>query len=238
LRDAEINLQPFSVLVGANNSGKSNLIDAIRVFYDHLKFDRKRDFPKFSTNDYESWIEIEFQLSESEWNNLSDKYRLSSERRIRVRRYVLSEDRGMGLYFVEKNRDGDEVADDLFYGAKNVQKAKLGKIVYIPAVSKLDEQTKLTGPSPFRDLISMVLDRVLSDSPSYAQLEGAFGEFEKSIKDERSKDGYSLRRLEEEITRAVESWGVEFRIGISPVAPSDIVKNLIRYVHSLSTSCT
>ena len=229
LQDVEINLQPFSVLVGANNSGKSNLIDAIRVFYDHLKFDRQRDFPKLSTKDRESWIEIEFHLSENEWTNLSDKYRLSSERKIRVRRYVLSESRGVGLYFVKKKEDRDEVADELFYGAKNVQKAKLGKVIYIPAVSKLDEQTKLTGPSPFRDLISMVLDRVLSDSPSYAQLENAFREFEELVKGEKSKDGYSLKWLEEEITHAIENWGVEFRIGISPVSPSDILKNLVNY---------
>ena len=231
LKDVEIGLWPFSMLVGANNSGKSNVVDAIRVFYDQLKFDHQRDFPKFRTEDKNTWVEIEFQLSEDEWSALSEKYRSSQGRKIRIRKYVLSEDKSRkpGLYFVREGDSGYEVADDLFYGAKNVQKAKLGKIIYIPAVSKLDEQTKLTGPSPFRDLLSMVLDRVLNESPSYSKLEEAFGEFEALVKEEKSRDGYSLKQLESEITRAIKNWGMEFHIGISPVAPGDILKNLIKY---------
>ena len=226
LQDVEIHLCPFSLLIGANNVGKSNVIDAIRVFYDHLKFDPKRDFPKFKTEDEETWIEIEYQLSDSEWARLADKYRRAPEKKIRIRRYLQSKDKRLGLYFVES---GDRVAEELFYGARNVQKAKLGKIVYIPAVSRLDEQTKLTGPSPLKELISMVLEGVLSQSPSYSQLEEAFYRFEQAVKKEKSKDGYSLKKLEREISDEIKSWGVDFLIGISPISPSEVVKNLIRY---------
>ncbi|MDW8289067.1 MAG: AAA family ATPase, partial [Flammeovirgaceae bacterium] len=60
--DAELSLSPYSLLVGANNTGKSNLIDAIRVFYEKdIKYEEGRDFPKFPVADKESWIEIQFE---------------------------------------------------------------------------------------------------------------------------------------------------------------------------------
>lgn len=50
--DTEISLSGYSLLVGANNAGKSNLIDAIRIFYEkEIKYDESRDFPKFTTTD-------------------------------------------------------------------------------------------------------------------------------------------------------------------------------------------
>jgi len=49
--DAKINLGNYSLLVGANNSGKSNVIDSLRVFYEKgLKFEDDRDFPAQSRN--------------------------------------------------------------------------------------------------------------------------------------------------------------------------------------------
>jgi len=56
--DATINLSPYALLVGANNCGKSNVIDAIRAFYEKgIKYEESRDFPKFRTSDQESWVE-------------------------------------------------------------------------------------------------------------------------------------------------------------------------------------
>ncbi len=54
-------------MVGANNSRKNNVMDALRIFYEKgLKYEKSRDFPKFDTEDNESWIEIEYSLSENE----------------------------------------------------------------------------------------------------------------------------------------------------------------------------
>ena len=50
-------LNDYNVLVGANNSGKSNILTALRIFYeDGIKFNEKTDFPRFQTDDEESWI--------------------------------------------------------------------------------------------------------------------------------------------------------------------------------------
>ena len=75
--DATIELEPLSLVAGANNSGKSNIIDAIRVFYADLKWDQDRDFPKIPTDDDESWVEIEFRPTDDELSQLKDEYKSS-----------------------------------------------------------------------------------------------------------------------------------------------------------------
>lgn len=61
IQEADIHLSDYSVIVGANNAGKTNLITALRLFHENekLSFSKDRDFPKFET-DPESWIELTF----------------------------------------------------------------------------------------------------------------------------------------------------------------------------------
>jgi putative ATP-dependent endonuclease of OLD family len=46
LHDATIGISDYGLLIGANNAGKSSVIDAIRVVYEDLKFEAARDTPK------------------------------------------------------------------------------------------------------------------------------------------------------------------------------------------------
>ena len=66
IHDVEIGLESLSLIAGANNAGKSNVIDAIRLFYGDLKWEELRDVSKVATDDKESWVEIEFQPTEEE----------------------------------------------------------------------------------------------------------------------------------------------------------------------------
>ena len=60
--DADIEVHEFLILVGANNAGKSNVINALRCFYEDLKW-TENDFPKKGVEDQDSWIELSFNLS-------------------------------------------------------------------------------------------------------------------------------------------------------------------------------
>jgi len=229
IADIEIELQPYSLLIGPNNAGKSNVIAAIRVFYEKgLKYDRARDFPKFATSDGESWIEIEYEPSADEFETLKEEYRLPGGT-LRVRKFLESN---------EKDEEGKQrngiyawvngcLSGSRFYGAKNVQQGKLGDIIYVPAVSKLDDQTKLSGPSPFRDLINAVLSGILESSPSYQELVGAFGEFGSKLKREQSEQGHSLELLECQITEELRNWGHNLELLVNSVRSEDVAKNLI-----------
>ena len=74
--DADFDLEKYSLLVSENNAGKTNIITALRIFYeDDIKFDIKNDLPKCNPTDQESWIELEFLTSKDEQLSLKDEYK-------------------------------------------------------------------------------------------------------------------------------------------------------------------
>lgn len=228
IHDADIFVEEISLIAGANNSGKSNVIDAIRMFYSDLKWTDERDSPVVAGSDSESWVEIEFEPSLEELTQLKDEYK-SAGGTFRVRNYFKS-----GVGADGKARAGyyayvdGVLSETLFYGAKNVGSAKVGKIVYIPAVSRVDEHTKLSGPSALRDLVATVMTKVVSKSPAYERLTKAFIAFETDIKTHESADGQSLSALEGEITDEISDWATTFSLGIQGVQPDEMVKSLIK----------
>jgi len=231
IQEADIHLSGYSVIVGANNAGKTNLITALRLFYENekLSFSKDRDFPKFET-DPESWIELTFETTEEEQEQLREEYR-ADNRQLCVRRYFASEDKERvkpgqsNIFAYEKG----ELSKNLFYGAKNVSQAKLGSVIYIPAVNKTDDTLKLSGPSPFRDLVNLVMKKAVSASPSFDTLTKSFDSFNTDFREEASSDGTSVDSLITDINAEVGQWGVRFGVDINPVKPEDIVKNLLSY---------
>ncbi len=229
--DASITLAEYGILVGVNNAGKTTVIDAIRAFYGKgVKFDKSRDFPHKGAEDNESWVEIEFKPSAEEIGTLKDEYRSENDT-FRVRNYLFSD---------QKDKEGKErsgpyayvngaLSEERFYGFKNVGQGKFGEIIYIPAVSKIDEHTKLTGPSALRDLVNTVLSRVMEESGAYQALSESFSEFEGAIKTESTAEGYSLQSIETDISEELSDWGAGFRLNISPVGVDDIIKGLVNH---------
>lgn len=228
IHDAAIRLEPLSLIAGANNAGKSNVVDAIRLFYGDLKWDENRDAPKVTPSDAESWVEVEFLPTEEEITQLKDDYK-SASGTFRVRNFVSpstgADGKARSGYYAYEN---DNLSDNLFYGAKNVGSGKVGHIVYIPAVSKIDDNTKLSGPSALRELVAEVLNKVVADSPAYKELTKAFGDFEGSIKTQASADGQSLASLEREVTDEITSWEASFSLAVQSVQPDEILKTLIK----------
>lgn len=227
--DATIALPPYGLLVGENNAGKSNVVDAIRAFYEKgLKYDEERDRPKVQTDDAESWIEIQFKPTQDEFELLKDEYRLPDDT-FRVRKYFKSTEPGSdgklktGIYAYI----GGSLSETRFYGFTNVGQGKFGELIYIPAVSKLEDQTKLTGPSPLRDLVNSVLKPVMSKSQAYQDLKTSFERFEGSIKTETTDEGYSLESIERDITAEIAQWDTSFRLAVNPIGTDDLVKGLI-----------
>jgi len=235
VKDAHFNLENYSVLIGANNQGKSNILRALRVFYecDKSKFNESDDFPKFPRIDRESWIEIEYKLTDDEYKNLKEEYRLP-DNTLRVKKYLQSENRNL----VKPNQSNifaytpNGLSDSLFYGAKNISQAKLGSALYIPDVMKTEDAFKTTGPSPFRNVLSFVMGKVVKKSKAYEALQDSFREFNEKFSSDASKDGYSLHELEESINEQLTDWEVKFHLDIRSINSDDIVKNLVD--HSLS----
>jgi putative ATP-dependent endonuclease of OLD family len=232
MMELTVALGDYSLLVGENNTGKTVLLSALRAFYEEggTKFSRESDFPKFATDDNESWIEIAYKTNHSEQQDLKDEYR-SQDNILRVRRYFQSENKDL-VRANQSNIYGYEngmLSTSLFYGAKNVSQAKLGSVLYIPEVNRSEEVLKLSGPSPFRDMVNFVMKRAVLDSHSFHSLQDAFNVFNEGFKAEASKDGFSVARLVEEINREVSHWKIRFGVDINPLRPEDIVKTLLAH---------
>jgi len=229
--DADFDLEKYSLLVGENNAGKTNIITALRIFYeDDIKFDVKNDFPKCNPTDKESWIELEFLTTDDEQASLKDEYK-SADKILRVRKYLKSENSD----FVKSGTsnifayEAGVLSANQFYGAKNISQAKLGKLLFIPELNKTDDSLKMSGPSPLRNMIDFVMQKVIKNSPVYSNLQTAFEKFNKDFKEESSGDGFSLKELASDINKNVAEWGINFGLDINSITVDNIIKNLVSH---------
>lgn len=231
IQNTSFDLQKYSLLIGENNAGKSNIITALRIFYENdVKFDLKIDIPKNGDFDGESWIELEYKTTTDEQDSLKDEYK-STDNILKVRRYYKSKDAELvktgqsNIYAYE----GGQLSKNLFYGAKNISQAKLGNILFIPELSKSDDTLKMSGPSPLRNMIDFVMQKVIKTSKTYNVLTESFEKFNKEFKQESSEDGFSIKELTDEINSNVKDWGILFGLDINQITPDNIIKNLVSH---------
>jgi len=232
IKEQTIYLNDYSLLIGANNSGKTNIIDAIRVFYEKdIKFNKNRDFPKFPT-DGDCWIDIKYKLGQDEFNSLRDEYKVE-ENKLSVKKYLISERYADRIKANQSNiyayEQGGGLSKNLFYGAKAVAEGKLGDILFIPEITRADEYTKMSGPSALRNILEFVVKKVVRKSGSFEKLSTAFEEFNERFQKETDIEGYSIAKLNKEINSEIEGWGTSFGLEINQIKPDEIIKNLIRH---------
>ncbi len=229
IKHQTFNLLDYSLLVGANDSGKSNIIDVLRIFYDDTKFNEEKDWPKFPVDDDESWIEINFSLTNDEFKNLKKEYQQEngSEEFFVVRRYLKHATKVQGGSSNIYGYEGGKLSDNFFYGWKNVAKGKLGDILYIPAVSQISEYTKLSGPSYLRDILDFISKKIISGSESFGTLNKVFDNFTKKFKQEKTKDGFSLDGFISDINKDISDRKIKMDFDIRHLDVADITKNLI-----------
>jgi len=230
--DSECDVCAYSLVVGANNGGKSTIVDALRCFYekDGLKFTKKADWPYITTKDQESWVELTFQLTDAENDSLKDEYKNSSKT-LRLRKMLHMEGdskatKGKLGYIFAYLPDGN-LATNSFYGAKNVQCGKIGELTYITAVSKVDDHTKLTGASPLRDLLADIMGDVVAEGDAYKTFSESVSDFSASIRSEETTDNRSLSGFEKELNGMIGSWQTEFSLKFDPPSATEIIKSMI-----------
>lgn len=227
--EQEVQFHSYSLLVGPNNAGKSTFIDGIRAFYekDGFKFKPDKDFPFSKTTDEESWAELKFELADEEHASLKEEYQ-TAEKALRVRKFFQTKEKGASGFIYAYKNDGN-LSKDPFYGAKNVQSGKFGDLIYIPAVSKVDEHTKLTGPSALRDLLTDVMSDVVEGGKAYGEFATSVETFASTILKEKTKDDRSLEGFQDSFNKLLEPWQTKFALRFPPPSAADIIKQMVNW---------
>ncbi len=230
--DASMTFHSYALLVGANNAGKSTIIDSIRAFYekDGFKFKKDKDFPLKGATDQESWIELTFALDDQEFDSLKDEYKTTGKT-LKVRKYFQTAEKlhngkiATGSILGYKS-DGT-LSNEPFYGAKNVQSGKFGDLIYIPAISKVDEHTKLSGPSALRDLITNIMSDVVEGSEAYKSLTDSVTTFAGSVRTIETEDNRSLSSFEEDLNSLLSPWETNFSLKFTTPSTAEIIKSML-----------
>lgn len=239
--DAEVRVDDYLLLVGANNAGKSTFFNAIRLFYGQLKWDPKTDFPAKGAEDKNAWVEIDCRINEAENETLSTQYQ-KPERSLTLRKYLqVDEDaeedveqpegtekteskkskKTAGLIYAVK--DG-KVQSTAFYGTQNIAAGKLGELIYIPAVAKTGDLMKVTGPSPFRDIMDVVVGSRLIEHKAFADVAGAIDKLEAQA----SAAGGPFQTFTQEFnSRFSPQWGVSIDLKLKKPSAEDIIKTML-----------
>jgi len=227
IHDAQMTLADYSILVGPNNAGKSTVIDAVRVFYEKgIKFASAQDAPKVAASDKESWVELTFRLTDAESESLAEEY-ATSDQLLHLRKYLTSTSKTWSTGTIYARLQNGELSENAFYGAKNVQSGKIGELIFIPAVSKVDDHTKLTGPSALRDLVSGIMADVVEGSDAYQTLTASVQSFAGGVMKMTNEDDQSLAGFEADLNELLAPWQTKFNLNLGTPSTAEIIKSML-----------
>jgi len=226
IKDATFYAADYGLLIGANNCGKTSVLDALRNFYEKdIKFDQQRDFSKFPTDDKESWVEIEYEMTKDEADSIKTEYRQPGNR-FRVRKILHSDDKTKQHLFAY---EGGALSQNQFYGDDNVGLGKLGDVIHIPAVSKLEDVSKFSGASPLRELVNTIFKKLVKGSVAFTTFQGAIRTFGQGIQTEQTPDKRSLKGLEDDINAGLGDWDAKFKFKVNSLSETEVVKSMLDY---------
>lgn len=222
IQDDTIYFQDYSIIVGENNVGKSNLIDAIRCFYGDIDF-KEDDFckscnAKIKQNSsskspkQEAWIEIEYNLNDKEYIRLPKKYQIEKNK-LRVRKDLS----GTGAFY-GYTKDGLE--SSTFCGQRNSVPTNLGNIIYVPAVVDINGNTKTSGAAALNNLITLICQNPSFQKEMDAQLATV-------IRNLNHATSPKLRSISQAINNEIKSSGVNVNIGTRKFSTEEILKFLL-----------
>ena len=212
IHDLKISLSDYSIMVGKNNVGKSNIVDAIRCFYGDVKYEESDVCKRRKDNDMDPWIEIEYDLSASEYGRLDKKYQVERGK-LRVRK-----DLKTGT-FHGYTKQG--LSTSKFYNERSAKPKILGNIIYVPAVVDVKENTKVSGASALNSLVSIILQQPYFIRKYEQEIQSALSKMNRFF-------APYFTTINTEINKDIKSTGVSVNIGPRRnVSSSDMTKLIL-----------
>lgn len=139
IKSIKINCHENNLILGANNSGKTTIIDALRWFFTkEYKFESERDLP----------------VGKHKLNS-SVSVTLSNSKKI-----TLKFEKDKVVYLIDKKDKKYTNLDTVFHDLKiNLN------VLYIPSVTNVNDYVKLSGQSPLRKILFEIISNDIKKSP-------------------------------------------------------------------------
>jgi len=217
IKHQELIIGDHNVFLGENNSGKSNLIDAIRYFYDEIKINED-DF--YNNENGNLSIEIEFSLTGASKSFFSEqkgsKYILDGDI-IRVKKDAIKNDSEI----IENGRHGVLVEteeydlDNKFFGFKGVSKSLLADIIYIAPLKKIEDELRTTNQSTtmMKIMRQIVGSKIEEDSD--------FKKLNQSISDINIKKFFE--NIESDLSQMMKGYDCNVQFIFDKMSSSDVI---------------
>ena len=228
-RESTIGMSDYTVFVGENNSGKSNILFALLWFFGKEKIANKDINPSITDDPY---IEVEFKLFKDEEFTHPKEYLVNGKFRVRA---VLSRskisDKPLACEYYGYTGDSDsDMKDTKLLGWKTVAKPSLGDVIYMPSVRPLSEELKFTANSALNQLVTKnIIARIkLEDEKDnhYARVVESINELSEFIS--RGK-GSAIQKLKDDIANKMLDYD-KVQIGFDLVPPDaeELIKSCFR----------
>lgn len=227
--DASVTMRDYTVFVGENNSGKSNLLFALLWFFGKEKLSKSDLNEQVSDDPY---VEVTFALQAGEKFVHPEEYLVDDKFRVKAtaQRADIMQKPSSAEYHGYTGKNEDIPKNSKLMGWKNVAQASFGELVYIPSVHPLSDELKLTTKSSFNQLVSnYVIARMMAEDEKaghYRQVSEAIASLSTFMK---TGEGSAMKLLKDDIASKMLSYdGVELDFDLEPPVADELIKSCIR----------
>lgn len=222
IKDADIVLDNFSIFVGQNNHGKTNLFEAINWFYNSKSSAEELYFNKNTNEPIE--VELEYiDVTEDDINKLSTP---ANQTKIRN---LLSENTSFIIRKASSDHKRVYIVDGEDKGNPSGLDAAINeflpKLEYVTTKITLDEVAKYKDKNPIGQMLSGVLTAIVEQSEDYKKFRE---QFERLFESESSEVRVKLNELGSAVGVYLKKQfpdDVEVRFTVNPPQFGDLLKS-------------
>ncbi len=227
--ESSVDMSNYTVFVGENNSGKSNILFALLWFFGKEKLSLK-DVNNGTSDD--PYIEVKFELQKDEEFTHPKEYLVDGKFMVRavLSRNKISDKALACEYYGYTGNKKEDIKNTKLLGWKTVAKPSLGDVIYIPSVRSLSEELKFTANSSLNQLVTKnIIARIKAEDEKNQHYGGVVQAINNLSSFISQGEGSAIQKLKEDISKKMLDYGnVEIGFDLVPPDAEDLIKSCFR----------
>jgi len=229
LRDIEFRMEPLTILLGPNNSGKSSVLRALEFFFDSGARLEPEDFFCGADPEEPCVVEVEFGELDEQDKTTFRRYLLSGDR-IRVQKICRRGDAGRtetephGIRnlpsdlpdWLNAERAGDYTTRASVAGLPEDFRAQL------PESGRISKQQ--IEEAQLGRIVNDILAKMAASNEDFQRLQAQVGQMLDALSDPDGEARQEITAIEQQIERELSDWAVDVDISVVPPDMSEIFR--------------